>query len=384
MVYRMKMSIVCVGMGVVMGVFSTSLRAGEEAQVGDATQDAPTKGLSGEAKIAVEAVPETAATSLDALVSQMSRAKAKIAPHPKSLPYWKRKEKSVKARALKEYESQLEVWRKQDKPNMLGKTVTWTLTCMHRTGSRKKGISLRLVSGQGNVALSEQLRLTQKEYSSIKEGKRIEIKAEIEAYEEPTSPAAGATVQLKNTKITNYDPPASQPAQGPTVTVCGVRIPAKNVIYLLSKRGSLIEVSYGVSRQVIQSVESLSSTQRYQIQCFAERVQRMRTGYTAATDANKAAAKEFLNRMVAEGQGGDGLERVLSRVANYRTPETVIVLLSHGQSDNPKKVLALAKRMRIPIYAFDLNAAQSDDSSLLLNIAELTNGKYVPMMKLLP
>jgi hypothetical protein len=381
MVYRIKMSIVCVVMGVVMGVFSTSLRAGEEAQVGDATQDTPTKGVSGETKTAVEAVPETAATSLDALVGQMNLAKAKMAPDPKNSPRWKRKGKSTKARALKKYESQLEAWRKQDQPNHQGKPVTWTLTYRGSKGRFKEGASLRLVSDEGNTAWTDKQTLPKSEYKKLKKGTRIRVTGVVQEFVEPSSPALGALVHLKNVKIVDTNVPRPVDTKKDMLTLDRMRIPARRVIYLLSTRGSMTDLFDGLCKQTCRSIESLSDTQQFQVLGFASKVTKLSKSYLQATPANKAKGVTLLKKTSAMGQGDKGLARALKAVLPFRRKGTVVVLFCHGQSDSPESVLATARRIRVPVYVFDYGIAGSEESKLLLQIAELTSGRYVYAMQ---
>lgn len=120
-------------------------------------------------------------------------------------------------------------------------------------------------------------------------------------------------------------------------TVFGVRgqREAERVVYLVDASGSMVAALPIVMREVARSIDALAPTQRFSVGVYggwgvaSPSNLEDRQGFTLATESNKAAARRWLERQNASGNG-EALGAI--RWALTKRPD-VVFLLSKGITD---------------------------------------------------
>lgn len=166
--------------------------------------------------------------------------------------------------------------------------------------------------------------------------------------------APSATAPASQTSTRAADSAASRPApqradqDDPDVTFCGLRQPARHVVYLVDRSGSMLEMFHEVRHEVLSSIARLKASQTFHVIFFSADgpLENPPKCLVPADVGAKIAASKFLWEVAPQGRS-DSLPAIGRAFQVLRdAPEgggRVIFLVTDGVfPDNSKVVAAIA------------------------------------------
>lgn len=318
--------------------------------------------------------------------------------------------KSTKAKAAKETKAEpvkpalvspdtlYTAWQADEKVDLRGEKVTWSLVVsgVHTEARSKK--TVLYLRAPGGVGVLAPIGEGQKELlAKVTAGKAITIKGVVEDYRlQPWGKKRRRKRDTSTLRQVRYfndaykfnvaikDAAITEIKEG-VVNIFGKTIPADHVVYVFTTRGALLNKMDIIRSEIQRSVEGLSEKQRFQIITFKETPTYLSKTPLLVGEANKRKADVFLSKVRSGGTANKGLAATLARLRRPAGRKPVVVIVSMGRAEDPKAVLRIARRCRVPIHTFHVGYKSLDKehqkktTKLMKELAKRSKGEYTAL-----
>ncbi|MCK4626199.1 MAG: VWA domain-containing protein [Phycisphaerae bacterium] len=189
----------------------------------------------------------------------------------------------------------------------------------------------------------------------------------------------------ENKPVTERDtPPPRQIADTRVVRFCGTAYATYDVVYVIDRSGSMLDIFDEVRQHVLDSVNSLDPVQRFHVIFFSKGKPKENPPrrLVSATAESKKEFEKFLQTIIPEGNTDPvpAIRRAFEVMRLGRRGKSVIYLLTDGEFPDDQKVINAIKQLnkpkRISINTILFHHYSPDAKRMLTKIAEENDGVF--------